>query len=135
MKNGVQLGPNSLLGDHGELRQHIENIPIIQSNWEDLCTQKHRSYSVTVFDGFDSWIGVPSSALRVQNVYNSKVVSKFTQILQEKAFEEASLGNFVLTLGGDHSLAMGTTSGLLRYYPDLAVIWIDAHPVKISSAF
>ncbi|KAF8997144.1 Ureohydrolase [Hymenopellis radicata] len=32
-----------------------------------------------------------------------------------------------LTLGGDHSLAMGTISGTLNTHPDACVIWIDAH--------
>ncbi len=33
----------------------------------------------------------------------------------------------VINLGGDHSIAMGSIAGMTRQYPDLAVIWIDAH--------
>jgi arginase len=32
-----------------------------------------------------------------------------------------------LILGGDHSLATGSISGLLKTYPDLKIIWVDAH--------
>ncbi|CAB4377102.1 unnamed protein product [Rhizophagus irregularis] len=32
-----------------------------------------------------------------------------------------------LTLGGDHSLALGTVSGTLSVYPDACLIWVDAH--------
>ncbi|MFQ9979087.1 arginase [Clostridium cadaveris] len=36
--------------------------------------------------------------------------------------------SFPLTVGGDHSLALGTIAGSAKYYKDdLAVIWIDAH--------
>lgn len=33
-----------------------------------------------------------------------------------------------MTLGGDHSIAIGSISGLLKHYGDnLGVIWVDAH--------
>ena len=35
--------------------------------------------------------------------------------------------NITLTIGGDHSIATGTIHGLLGKYPDLKVIWVDAH--------
>ncbi|KAG2111883.1 arginase [Suillus cothurnatus] len=39
----------------------------------------------------------------------------------------AEMGHLPVTLGGDHSLAMGTISGTLRAYNQACVIWIDAH--------
>jgi arginase len=36
-------------------------------------------------------------------------------------------GQFALTLGGDHGLATGSIGGLKASYPDLKVIWVDAH--------
>ncbi|KAH9913524.1 Ureohydrolase [Fomitopsis serialis] len=41
--------------------------------------------------------------------------------------DHAKHGQLPLTLGGDHSLAMGTISGTLSHYPDACVIWVDAH--------
>jgi arginase len=32
-----------------------------------------------------------------------------------------------LILGGDHSIALGSISGVARVYPQVGVIWIDAH--------
>lgn len=32
-----------------------------------------------------------------------------------------------MTLGGDHSLAMGTIAGTKRKYPNAGVVWVDAH--------
>ena len=34
----------------------------------------------------------------------------------------------LVTVGGDHSIATGSIHALLRKYPDLKVIWVDAHP-------
>jgi arginase len=43
----------------------------------------------------------------------------------------AGLGHFPLVLGGDHSIAVGTVSGLSRHYQKqnqkIGLIWIDAH--------
>lgn len=36
-------------------------------------------------------------------------------------------GYFALTLGGDHSIGVGTISGVLRQFPDAGLIWVDAH--------
>jgi len=32
-----------------------------------------------------------------------------------------------LTLGGDHSIAIGSLHGSSEVYPDLGVLWVDAH--------
>lgn len=39
----------------------------------------------------------------------------------------SDIGNFYLALGGDHSLSIGSIHGLLETYPDLSVVWVDAH--------
>lgn len=37
-------------------------------------------------------------------------------------------GEFPLILGGDHSIALGSISGVVNRHDSLGVIWIDAHP-------
>lgn len=39
----------------------------------------------------------------------------------------ARMNRFALTLGGDHSVAFSTIDGLLRTYPDLRILYVDAH--------
>lgn len=34
---------------------------------------------------------------------------------------------FLLTIGGDHGMALGTIHGLLKHRPDTVVVWADAH--------
>ena len=36
-------------------------------------------------------------------------------------------GHFSLCLGGDHSVALGSTAGVLAARPDAGVLWVDAH--------
>jgi arginase len=33
----------------------------------------------------------------------------------------------IITLGGDHSIAMGSIAAMTQKYPDMAVLWVDAH--------
>lgn len=59
-------------------------------------------------------------------------VSAVTKRISEEVYEHAQQGRFVLTLGGDHSIAIGTVSGTAkatreRLGREMAVIWVDAH--------
>lgn len=47
--------------------------------------------------------------------------------INEACRDGRKLNQFVLTLGGDHSLAMGTISAALAADPETCVIWVDAH--------
>jgi len=50
-----------------------------------------------------------------------------SQALFTKSGEELAKGNFLLTLGGDHSVAIGSVSAVLKHRPETVVIWVDAH--------
>lgn len=61
-----------------------------------------------------------------------KAVCAVTKQLSKQVYQHAKEGRFVLTLGGDHSIAIGTISGTAkamreRLGRDMAVIWVDAH--------
>ncbi|EGN95637.1 hypothetical protein SERLA73DRAFT_142465 [Serpula lacrymans var. lacrymans S7.3] len=58
---------------------------------------------------------------------NPRLVSKVAESVARVVGGHAKNGQLPVTLGGDHSLAMGTISGTLDTYPDACVIWIDAH--------
>lgn len=67
-----------------------------------------------------------------RNMKRPKAVSAVTQALSKQVYEHAKEGRFVLTLGGDHSIAIGTISGTAkaireRHGREMAVIWVDAH--------
>lgn len=61
-----------------------------------------------------------------------RAVSAVTERLSSQVYNYAKDGKFVLTLGGDHSIAIGTVSGTAkaireRLGREMAVIWVDAH--------
>lgn len=39
-----------------------------------------------------------------------------------------STEDLLLTVGGDHSIGAATITGMRKVYPDLRVVWVDAHP-------
>lgn len=64
---------------------------------------------------------------------NPRAVSAVTHTLSQQVYGQAKQGRFVLTLGGDHSIAIGTVAGTAKAIRErlngreMAVIWVDAH--------
>merc|ERR1719361_431162 len=50
-----------------------------------------------------------------------------SQEISNEVAEARMKNQFVVTVGGDHAMAFGTLSGVLRARPDTGVIWVDAH--------
>jgi len=76
-----------------------------------------------VQDKDEDWANDPPTASRVKNP--RRVGNACEQI--NRNIRENCAKNFTLTLGGDHSFAMGSISALLSLWPDLSIIWVDAH--------
>ncbi|KAJ4000496.1 Ureohydrolase [Lentinula boryana] len=58
---------------------------------------------------------------------NPRLVSRVCEEVAKVVSGHAKKGELPVTLGGDHSLAMGTISGTLDAHPEAGVIWVDAH--------
>ncbi|WVF67605.1 arginase [Kwoniella sp. CBS 6097] len=56
-----------------------------------------------------------------------RLVSAVNEKVAKQVGDIAKKGWLPLTLGGDHSLAMGTVAGTKSKYPDACLIWVDAH--------
>jgi len=62
-----------------------------------------------------------------------RTVSLASKQVSECVYAHARQGKFVMTLGGDHSIGMGTVTGVARAIrerfgdSELSVLWIDAH--------
>lgn len=64
-----------------------------------------------------------------RNMKKPRSVSAVTKTLANQVYQHASKGRFVLTLGGDHSIAIGSIGGTAkaikeRLGRELAVIWV-----------
>ena len=59
------------------------------------------------------------------------VVGAFTRAIEAETYAAATSGAVPILLGGDHSLSMGSVSGMARYAATLDrplyVLWLDAH--------
>lgn len=74
-------------------------------------------------------IPIPMQSTHPQN-YQLKNVNEIIEVCQElteNVSEMLENGQFPIVLGGDHSIAIGTVSGVARHYDNLGVIWFDAH--------
>ncbi|MCJ1287215.1 Arginase, catabolizes arginine to ornithine and urea [Xylographa opegraphella] len=115
-KSGVDAAPTALI-DAGLLTQ----LSV------DLGYDVHHDNQVHTFSSL-----IPQSDAPYRNMKNPRTVSAVTKALASEVYSHASAGRLVLTLGGDHSIAIGTIAGTSRAIKerlgrDIAVIWVDAH--------
>lgn len=115
-KPGVDAGPSALI-ESGLLSQLRDEL-------------NYKLHGDAQVNGYDDL--VPQSDPPFRNMKNPGAVSAVTQRLSEQVYSHAKEGRLVLTLGGDHSIAIGTISGTAkaireRLGREIAVIWVDAH--------
>uniref|UniRef100_A0A2R2JFW7 Arginase n=2 Tax=Glaciozyma antarctica TaxID=105987 RepID=ARGI_GLAA1 len=110
-KAGVHSGPLQLI--ESGLLNDIENL-----GWTvDFAGADALAVSI-VSDTPDPDIG---------RLKQPRLVSRVTKDVADRVYAHASKGQLTVTLGGDHSLAMGTVSGTFKAYPEACLIWVDAH--------
>jgi arginase len=63
----------------------------------------------------------------VPSARNCGIVGTANERLANVVEAELRAGRFPLTLGGDHSIGIGSLAGILRAQPKTGVLWIDAH--------
>lgn len=60
-------------------------------------------------------------------IKNYNNVVEMARTLREVVAAHYGAGERVITLGGDHTIALGTVAGVLQNEPNVGVIWFDAH--------
>lgn len=60
-------------------------------------------------------------------IHNEHLCGLGNALISEAIESENLSQSFLLNVGGDHGMALGTIHGLLSHYPDLVVVWADAH--------
>ena len=73
--------------------------------------------------------GKPRAGARLKN---GREILQVCQELEKKVHAAAKAGSVPITLGGDHSLGVGSVSGVSRAYREtegknIGLIWVDAH--------
>ncbi|KAI0965808.1 arginase-like protein [Xylaria arbuscula] len=115
-KSGVDAAPSALI-ESGLLNQ-LQN---------ELNYKLHGDDKVNAYNDL-----VPKEDPPFRQMKNPGTVSAVTRRLHEQVYAHAKEGRMVLTLGGDHSIAIGTIAGTAkaireRLGREIAVIWVDAH--------
>ena len=115
-KDGVDGGPQALI-----------NAGLVPSLEQDL--ELHVSYDGTVRTYTDL---TPAEDPDYRGMKKPKTCSSVTRALSQQVYDVARAGKFALTIGGDHSIAIGTISGTAKAFRErlgreIAVIWVDAH--------
>jgi arginase len=115
-KPGVDAAPMALI-----------EAGLIQQLEEDL--EMKVSYDGTVHNYSEL---LPSDDPDYRGMKRPKFASAVTKEVSEQVYNHAKSGKMVVTLGGDHSIAIGTISGTAkaireRLGREIAVIWVDAH--------
>ncbi|TKA73917.1 hypothetical protein B0A55_05049 [Friedmanniomyces simplex] len=134
LKNRNDLGLVAVGFSGGQCKPGVDAAPmaLIESGLVDQL-KDDLEYNIH-YDGQVHAYGelMPKEDPDHRNMKKPRAVSAVTQQLSKQVYEHAKEGRFVLTLGGDHSIAIGTISGTAkamreRLGRDIAVIWVDAH--------
>jgi len=65
--------------------------------------------------------------VRALSFHNASLLGPALEAVAAAARAHGWLRDFVLTLGGDHSTAVGSIAGVCDAWNDLGVVWVDAH--------
>ncbi|MDH9161610.1 MULTISPECIES: arginase [Staphylococcus] len=109
-KLGVNLGPDAI-----RYAGLVERIRAIGLSVEDTGNIEVPTIDL---DKFNS----EQNGLR-----NLEEIITVSNNLSEAVSKSIEKNHFPLTLGGDHSIAIGSISGVSKHYDNLGVIWYDAH--------
>lgn len=115
-KEGVDLGPEYVLK-----AGLIEQLNAMDFNVM-LTGNKIHNYN-EFFPESDPPIGI---------IKRPRTVGIVNKILADQVYQHVKAGRLALQIGGDHSMALGTISGIARGIKerlgkDIKVIWVDAH--------
>ena len=126
-KAGVSRGPEALAS--AGLFEAIKNIPTpshsvpLTGPRPSLWGDPHVRSIEPEFRG----LNLPAPTTSSGGVHQPLHVGTAARLLYGAVAEEARRSRFVLTLGGDHSLALGSVAGTMSQHPSMGLIWVDAH--------
>ncbi|KAK7196869.1 arginase [Novymonas esmeraldas] len=111
--SGVELGPDYLLKQG--LQQDMEKL-----GWKTTIEKALDGKAVEARKAREKDDAIA-------HIKRPRLTAECTEKIYKTVRKVAEEGRFPLTIGGDHSIAIGTVAGVLSAYPDAGVIWVDAH--------
>ncbi|KAJ5368207.1 uncharacterized protein N7496_007967 [Penicillium cataractarum] len=123
-RGGAELGPGALIDSR--------IFSVIQSKGSYVCSFDNLSQDKSLGNAIES---SDDSDPDVDGMKSPRTVSLAAKRVSECVYAHARQGRFVMTLGGDHSMGIGTLTGSARALrerfggtsAELSVLWVDAH--------
>lgn len=113
----------------GQPRKGVEHGPAALSKSDLVERLKGLGWNME-WDTSIDWAGVNAAIegdANIGTMINPRSVSLASKELSQVVSRVAQAGKLPITVGGDHSLGLGTVVGVATAHPDAAVIWVDAH--------
>lgn len=118
----------------GQSLEGVEEAPeiLLENGLVDLITELGWSVQdqkkISAYDlHWNSPEGLIPAHQKGINILFPTPLGKACEDLSKLTKQSYDSGCFTLTLGGDHSIAIGSIGGALKSKPDLGIIWVDAH--------
>lgn len=77
------------------------------------------------------WVSIPAIPVNEEaprfGIKNYDNVVEMAQRLRDIISKHCQAEERIITLGGDHTIALGTVAGVLQNEPNVGIIWFDAH--------
>lgn len=110
----------TLIGVPFKFGQPKDGVNLAPNNIKDIIKSDIKYKSVDLID-----LGnIDSEEIQHNNELD---ILNYNVILAGKVKENLEKGSKILTIGGDHTIAIGSINGVLNYNPETIVIWVDAH--------
>ncbi|KAJ3238538.1 Arginase, catabolizes arginine to ornithine and urea [Chytriomyces hyalinus] len=113
----------------GQPKGGVDQGPTVLFNEGNLVSQiKELEWEVEVEDHFPQMVHLkPNHEDNFGILKNVEYTSKVTHRIHDSVKKACEDGKLALTIGGDHSIAIGTVSGSLAVHKNIGLIWVDAH--------
>jgi len=116
-RGGVELTPKWL-----QNQEWFKNMGINHVEYEEIKVTSPNCNSMHIDKQANGL--AHNEIVEAKNIDN---VIASSEILRNQTYKALQEGYFPIVLGGDHSQAIGSISGMKKMYPDGKLIWIDAH--------
>ncbi|KAJ2786587.1 Arginase, catabolizes arginine to ornithine and urea [Coemansia interrupta] len=129
LKNGATAGVTCVPFSGGQPKGGVDDGPVEMVRFGILDQLQGMGYAVELSAGMDKYKTMkPAQDPPIGVLKNPRYVAMAARRVSEQVREHCEAGRMAVTLGGDHSIAMGTLVGSTAVYgDDLCVVWVDAH--------
>ncbi|KAJ2850510.1 Arginase, catabolizes arginine to ornithine and urea [Coemansia brasiliensis] len=129
LKNGDTVGITCVPFSGGQPKGGVDDGPIEMIRFGILDQIQGMGYQIELSEGMDKYRTMqPASDPPIGNMKNPRYVGMAARRVAEQVQSHCKQGRLAVTLGGDHSIAMGTLAGSSSVYgSDMCVVWVDAH--------